>query len=64
MTALAAFLDMLGAALDGNPLWNMGFSVFAGVSATQPFFVSPDQVRDQMASIRIDPLIDCFMADG
>ena len=64
MAALKAFFDILGAVLDGNPLGDMGFSVFAGISATKPFFVSPDQAGDQMTSIRIDPLIDCLMADS
>ena len=63
MTALVAFFDMLGTVLDRNPLGDMGFPVFAGVSTPQPFFVGPNQARDQMTSIRIDPLIDRFMAD-
>ena len=54
-------LDRLGALGDGNSVGNMGFSVLPRMAAQLPLLVRSDQMRDQVALVGIDPLIDGFM---
>jgi hypothetical protein len=50
--------------MDRDPLWNMGLLMFPGVASVFTLTMGSHQGQNEVWDFLVDPLIDCFMANG
>ena len=68
VTGLLALLDIRGTTINGNPVWNVAFSVFLRMPTCLALLMGSHQQRDQLSSFThvwiVDVLIDRLVADA
>jgi hypothetical protein len=64
MTGLMASEDRFRTLLDRDPIRDMCFLVFPGISSVFALAMAPDQEVDKTWDITVNPLINGLMANG
>jgi hypothetical protein len=64
MANVKALENCFGTFFDRDPLRNMGFLMFPGVSSVFAFAMGSHERQDEMRGLLVDPLIDGLMANG